>query len=81
MFSSPKGCSEKQYTETNQTGLLTLLDVGVYGKFRPSPHLQFLDGNMAGLGSLPGPLQPGCSRIQLPDPANRYPVSVLAQLL
>lgn len=35
----------------------------------------------AGQGDLPGPLQPGCSRLQLPDPTNRHPVSVLAQLL
>lgn len=46
-------------------------------------HMRFLDGSMgeAGLGNLPGPLQPRCSRMQLPDPTNRYPVSVLAQLL
>lgn len=35
----------------------------------------------AGRGGLLGPLQPGCSRMQLPDPTNRYPVRVLAQLL
>lgn len=83
MFSAPKGFSENQQTKTNKREFptYTLLDDGAYGKFRPSPHLQFFDGNMAGLGGLLGPLQPGCSRIQLPDPTNRYPVSVLVQLL
>lgn len=55
MFSAPKGCNEKMTDENQHTGLPTLLD-GVYAKFCPSPHVQFLDGNTAGRAGLPGPL-------------------------
>ena len=60
----------------------TLLADGVYGTLCLL-HRRFLDVNKgeAGPGGLPGPRQLGCSRMQLPDPTNRYPVSVLAQLL
>ena len=82
-FRLPEGFSGKRHKNQTKPGLptSTLLNDGVNGKVCPSVHLRFLDGSMAGLGGLPGALPPGCSRIQLPDPANRNPVSVLAQLV
>lgn len=78
-----RGVQWKKTDKTQRTALptYTLLDDAVNGKFCLSPPLRFLDGNMAGLGGLSGPFQPGCSRTQLPDPTNRNPVSVLAQPL